>query len=258
MKDKILKAIFILTIAFMLYIFFAPYIMAELISLSLGHTTATEIMFSNFKEYMDSTIHTRKYNTKIDEYIIKRFGEEFSKKLKIVKNNGKNYVAKCDELMDSKFTIYYVPDGDYCNDDFDERIVSDQKFQHLYSEWVKKQVGIDDENVEFGFTGNFETPYIEFDKITTLSEDYREVFENTHNLYLDIINIEKKDINEKNYIDYFNKIKNEIYLKCYHVTGKPDKPYSLFIYVDDYRFIYNYPEEELVSIKKGKERIELQ
>ena len=131
--------------------------------------------------------------------------------------------------------------------------LSSTKFQHMYSEWLKKQVGIDDENVELEFTGNFDTPYIEFDKIKTISKDYKEIFENTHNLYLNTITVNNYNVNEQNYVNCFNKIKNDIYLKCYNITGKPNERYSLFVYIDGYRFIYNYPEEEIANISKKNE-----
>ena len=136
-------------------------------------------------------------------------------------------------------------------DNFYEVLSRDDKFQHLYSEWVKKQVGIEDENVEFGFTGNYDKPYIEFDKITSLSDDYSEVFENTHNLLLDVIKYDNKfRIEETNCEKKFYDIKNNYYEKTKTLIPPIDRKYSLFVYTNDYEYIYNFPEEKIVSIRK--------
>ena len=131
-----------------------------------------------------------------------------------------------------------------------------KKFLHLYSEWVKKHVGIEDENVELGFSGNFDTPYIEFNKITSLSDDYREIFENTHNLFLDQIELKNKVDENDDFIDVFYNVKNNYYYKVVNLLGSPNK-ISLFVFFNDYRFIYNFPDEELASIRKDNKRIEI-
>lgn len=100
--------------------------------------------------------------------------------------------------------------------------INGSKFQHLYSEWVKKQVGIEDDNIELKFAGNFDKPYIEFDKITTLSEDYREVFENTHNLYAWLCEVKNiKDLDKNNILNYAQKIREDYLLKAISKTGMP-------------------------------------
>ncbi len=216
--------------------------------------------YANYKINKEDTIKEEQYrniNIKTaDEWVHKYFGAVVSEVVEC------EYIGKRKGWHpDSEFVIH-MP---FCNDkkifvesetekvftrDFD--IATDPKFQHLYSEWVKKQVGIEDENVEFGFTLIFEEPYIDFDKITTLSEDYREVFENTHDLFLN--KIELKNITEvnDNYIDLFYNIKNNYYYKIVDLLGSPNK-IRLSVYFDDYRFNYNFPEEELESISKMNE-----
>ena len=255
MEDKILKVIFVSVIIFVLGLVLVPYVIVESWSISMGKPTVLEITINNIKNEVDNTIHGNKYKEKIDKYMKEKFGEAVVEKLGVVKYPA-NYYCKFEEIMDNGFYVSYDKKYDVCSDNFSDIISTDPKFQHLYSEWVKKQIGVDDENVEFGFTGSYETPYVEFDKITTLSEDYSEVFENTHKFYLDTIKEKNSRINEKNYIDYFYDIKDNIYEKSSYITGKPEKPYSLFVYIDNYRFIYNFPEEKIASIKKGNEKIE--
>ena len=105
-------------------------------------------------------------------------------------------------------------------DNFYEVLIWDNKFQHLYSEWVKRQVGIDDEDVELEFDEAKQDaslvgdrPYIDFDKIISLDNLEEQICENTHNLYLrsidkKIVNIETKD----NWLQISKMIKDE-YIK---------------------------------------------
>lgn len=103
-----------------------------------------------------------------------------------------------------------------------ETLTTDVKFQHLYSEWVKKQVGIEDENVELKFAGNYDPPYIEFNKITSLSEDYREVFENTHNLYCWLCEVRNiKNLTSDNVLEIAKSIREQYLLKAISKTGIP-------------------------------------
>lgn len=105
---------------------------------------------------------------------------------------------------------------------FYEVLSTDFKFQHLYSEWIKKQIGIEDENVEFQFAGNFDNPYIEFDKITSLSEDYREIFENTHNLYCNRCYVSNIDnLNAMTANEIANEIREKYLFGAVKITGIP-------------------------------------
>ena len=124
-------------------------------------------------------------------------------------------------FMEKEFSIQVVK-GKVLTDTFFSTLTTDVKFQHLYSEWVKKQVGIEDENVELKFAGNYDPPYIEFNKITSLSEDYREVFENTHNIYCwlcEVINIKK--LTSDNVLEIAKSIREQYLLKAISKTGIP-------------------------------------
>ena len=75
--------------------------------------------------------------------------------------------------MDKSFEIWIDKRNNRIfGSDFYEVLATDPKFQHMYSNWVKKQVGIEDENVELEFKGALkssawvgEKPYIDFNKI---------------------------------------------------------------------------------------------
>ena len=158
----------------------------------------------------------REKNAKaLEEHIKRKYGEVVSKVVEVEYiGRRRGWHADSEYILHFPFandkTIYVESETQKIfSRDFS--FATDPKFQHLYSEWVKKQVGIEDENVEFGFAGNYDTPYIEFNKITSLSDDYREVFENTHNiilLYLIKRNI--SDLSKENWYDYAN-----IYTNCF-------------------------------------------
>ena len=109
------------------------------------------------------------------------------------------------DIMDKTFNIT-MQGGRIVNDNFYEVISNDQKFTHLYSEWVKKQVGIEDSNVELKFTEAVkgarqigEKPYIDFNKITNLDRLEDQICECTSGLYVknvDIYNFPSNDIKD--------------------------------------------------------------
>ena len=140
---------------------------------------------------------------------------------------------------------------------FYEVLSRDSKFQHLYSEWVKKQVGIEDENVEFGFTGNFDKPYIEFDKITSLSDDYREVFENTHNLYFNKIVLTNISLNENNISNQCSEFVDKYYNRVVNIGIIESSEKIAYIYIDanEYSIYYSLVKNKVTDIYKGQEKI---
>ena len=238
MKDRIGKLIFILTIVFILLLFSSPYLFIELWNIQSGRSTIFELTINNIKNDIDSAINKDKYNKILNEYIKKRFGDSLSKKFEIIKNNGRSYKVKFNDIMDETFYIAYNKGKHSCRDNFEQVISNDKKFQHLYSNWVKKQVGIEDENVEFEFTGIFDEPYIDFDKITTLSEDYREVFENTHNLYCNKCYINNLfELNEENAKVIADELRNKYLFNASKITGMPqEKKISGHIYMSTNAF----------------------
>ena len=220
MKDGIGKLIFVLTIIFILLFFSSPYLFIELWNIQSGRSTSFELIINDIKNDIDSAINKDKYNKILNEYIKNKFGDSLSKKFEIIKNNGRSYKVKFNDIMDETFYIAYNKGEHSCRDNFEQVILNDKKFKHLYSNWVKKQVGIDDENVEFEFTGTFDEPYIDFDKITTLSEDCREVFENTHNLYAWLCEVKNiSSLTEENKIEKAKFAREKYLLPAMNITG---------------------------------------
>lgn len=116
-------------------------------------------------------------------------------------------------FMDKTFEIW-IDKRNYTifGTDFYEVLLYDKKFQHLYSEWVKNQVGIEDENVELEFKGALkgarwvgDEPYIDFSKITSLDNLIEDICKNTHNLYL--YSIDKKISNRETKDDWLQTSK---------------------------------------------------
>lgn len=196
-----------------------------------------DIIINKYKLYRVSYDNKHTYDTVFNEYINNQYGLTFNKfRIKYL-GVGLSSAILSSEKKDNFCMIYdiYPPFMQkefrvtigydtlkILTDNFYEVLSTDPKFQHLYSEWVKKQVGIEDEGVELGFTGNFDKPYIDFDKITSLSKDYREVFENTHNLYAWMCEVKNiKELNENNVLVYAQTIRENYLLKAISKTGMP-------------------------------------
>lgn len=130
-------------------------------------------------------------------------------------------------FMDGKFSVT-MNDGIITRDNFYEVLLYDKKFQHLYSEWLKKQIGLKDENVGF----ELEYGEIDFSKIKTLNDTFDEVFENC-DYTLRSINI--KNINEKDKYKIFNEYREKYYEKL-------DKDF-------ENKFIVCFDEENDIWIK---------
>ncbi len=212
MKDGIGKLIFVLTIIFILLLFSSPYLFIELWNIQSGRSTIFELTINDIKDDIDSAINKDKYNKILNEYIKNKFGDSLSEKLRIIKNDGWRYVVKFDDIMDETFYIAYNTGKYSCSDNFEQVISNDKKFQHLYSEWVKNQVGIEDENVELEFKGALkgarwvgDEPYIDFSKITSLDNLIEDICKNTHNLYL--YSIDKKISNRETKDDWLQTSK---------------------------------------------------
>ena len=100
---------------------------------------------------------------------------------------------------------------------FYEVLSTDLKFQHLYSEWVKKQVGISGENVELEFDRAIISSrliggdiYIDFSKITSLDNLEDQICMNTKNYYLKSIDVKMVDVNiEEKWLNKAKNIKDE-------------------------------------------------
>lgn len=121
------------------------------------------------------------------------------------------------------------------------------KFQHLYSNWVKKQVGIEDENVELYFNRAIcgsrvigDNIYIDFNKITDLNNLEEQICVNTHNIYIRSnhheqgVDIKLNNINDiKEVLNYSDLIEEKIRTKIFIDTNHfmPSENNHLFIYI---------------------------
>ena len=113
------------------------------------------------------------------------------------------------------------------------------KFQYLYSEWVKKQVGIEDENVELKFYGQQSEPklIIRFDLINNLDNNYEEIFKNTHNFYLSEIRIKHlNELNEQNGYETAQKYQIYYFEKIKELLGTPPFKFSYQIGLSNNEF----------------------
>lgn len=151
------------------------------------------------------------------------------------------------------------------------------KFQHLYSEWVKKQVGIEDENVELEFKGALkssawvgEKPCIEFDKITDLDYLEEDICKNTHNLYLHTVVIDKFNSSSVNEVlelvkSYEKLLKPYVFtdgdnvlwfgVKLNDLVNDKEDPFSygiLFDYNKNEKKYYKYYENRSVENNKSE------
>ncbi len=220
MKDKIIKWIFILGVLFILYVTFVPYIFIEMWNVQSGGKPFIERVVDKTRENIDNLINRNKYNEIIDEYIEESFGV-VSKKFAIVEKGAVYYIIKFDEIMDKNFTVYYNKEKKICGSNFYEILSTDPKFQHLYSEWVKKQVGIEDGDVELKI--GFSKDNINFNGIISLSEDCHEIFENINryevmDAYIkNVIETDESSLKEKAEY-YYNKLFiNNVNNKKYYI-----------------------------------------
>lgn len=141
-------------------------------------------------------------------------------------------------FMDKTFSVT-MKDGQIIKDNFYEVLMRDEKFQHLYSEWVKKQVGIEDEGVELKFSrAKFwsrvigDDVYIDFNKITTNENLEKQICENTHNIYVRsnyhesgiVININDSSKDIKSLLEYADDIEKKIH-------------HLIFIYEDNSTYV---------------------
>ena len=196
------------------------------------YLTSKQIIINDIPETFNTIIYKNDNRKAYEEYIKSNYGivsETFE-----LKSHYNRFWHISAPFMEKEFSIQLVK-GKVAGDTFSTVLSTDPKFQHLYSEWVKKEVGIEDENVELGFAGNFDTPYIEFNKITSLSDDYREVFENTHNLYCWLCEVSNiKDLTDNNKYEIAKLIREKYLLKAINKCKMPsDKKFGGRIYLSN-------------------------
>ena len=199
--EKVFAAviIIILIVVALVFLYFYLWFKLRINELKKWHNKNIEIELQNREE------NTLVFN----EYIKNVYGivaETFEVEIKSSGFIDTNFSIKTN-FMDNPFLISVdTNDKTVGYDGFCEKLSTDPKFSHLYSEWVKKQVGIEDENVEF----KLDYGEIDFSNIKTLNETYDELFENCH-YTLRSINIKNKDSKENYRV--FNEYRNKYYAK---------------------------------------------
>ena len=163
------------------------------------------------KENIEQELQHREENTLIfNEYLKNTYGivsESFEIDVKSdVVSNDTDFDIKTG-FMDKSFRVIVDTDNKRIyKDNFYEVLSRDNKFQHLYSVWVKKQVGIEDEDVELTFSEAMKGArligdklYIDFSAITSINNIEEQICKNTHNLYVTnvrISNFYSSNVNE--------------------------------------------------------------
>ena len=109
-------------------------------------------------------------------------------------------------------------------DNFYEVLANDPKFNHLYSDWVKKQIGCEDPNVEMKFHGStINDPIsVNFNQIKFVNNTYDEIFSNIKGYYC--IGIKKKNIKNLGTIDtknIANEMRTKYLIKAIEIIGIP-------------------------------------
>ena len=210
----------------------------------------------------------------IKTYIINKYGEVLSQVIEVeYRGRRKGWHADSEYVLHFPFAndkVVYVESETQKIFTRDYDISTDVKFQHLYSEWVKKQVGIEDENVELKFAGynDFSEEYnfkINFKNIKLLDKDYDELFKNVKNMKLNsicILNNNNLSIeNQINEVIYKNIIPNYYYkvIRLLNELPKKDlygrlRPHNIYIYINDiYEIVYDEEKKEITSRRKKNE-----
>ena len=131
--------------ALIVFLYFYLWFKAGIKELKKQHNKNIEIELQN-----------RENNLKIfNDYIENTYGiisKNFQIEVKsAVVSTDTNFIIKV-EFMEKPFKVIVDTDNKVIyKDTFYEVLSTDEKFQHLYSDWVKKQIGINDPNVEFKF-----------------------------------------------------------------------------------------------------------
>lgn len=247
MKNKVLISIVAIYIILLVVSFFNKNINYKLTS------TLEDIAYRNNIQNVMFKFVEDKNEREINEIALKRYINQFGKLNELFKIAYIGVRSRADikgihgwyyyswirsyelraPFMDKPFEVWIDNrTHEIFGDNFYDTLLRDNKFQHLYSEWIKKQVGIDDGNVKFEFTGVYDKPYIEFDKITTLSDDYREIFENTHNLYCNRCYISNIDnLNDMTAKVIANEIREKYLYKAVEITNIPKEKISRNIHL---------------------------
>ena len=147
-------------------------------------------------------------------------------------------------FMDRTFEIW-VDKNNYkiFGSDFYEQLSYDEKFHHLYSNWIKKQIELDDENIDIEVSCN----EIRFDEIEKY-ETEEDIFQYTSGS-IDEIRIKTEKSNEIGaYDEKFREFENKYVEKLYDINVEcayrfvlmgEDEEIYLDYKIDEYRNNYS-------------------
>ena len=236
-------------IAFILLFFVIFFPRQTYISLWFG--VAYIEKFYNDTKYSTIEVMSRNDNTKAaHEWVKKAFGATVSEVVELKYDGRGTGWSDCSTFMiETPFAsgALWVSSKDQSISG-GLSIKDDPKFLHLYSNWVKKQVGIEDENVELVI--GFNEDSIDFKEIIKLSDDYREIFESIKESGFKTIYVKNiLDLNNNNYKNYFYDIKDK-----YSLNGKIDNKYfymELMNYDCDFFNIKESPIKPLNNSSKN-------
>lgn len=262
------KSILIIIIS-LLVIIFHEYI---LVMGYMCYLTAKHIVIDVVPETFNRIVYIKNNNEAYDKYIESKYG--IISKTFEMHNDGRFYYIST-PFLKNEFVIQ-LTHGKVVSDRFYDILLTDSKFQHLYSEWVKKQVGIDDENIEINFKEALkgsrwvgEKPYIEFSNINSIDDLEEDICKNTHNLY--VYKVEISNFNSLNVEDVLTVVKRyERLLKPYVFSdgdnvlwfrvklndsiNDKDDPYRyaiLFDYNNNEKKYYKYYEKRPIENNKS-------
>lgn len=219
-NNSFAKYICIVLTVFVFIMLLSPFILAEMMSYSTTGISSFDILRDSIKDEMNKS----KYDKILDDYLIDRFGDAIAKKMSTGTGSWRNfeeytYLIKFDTLLNNGFNVRINKKNGVASDNIDDVLAKDDKFQHLYCEWVKKQIGCKDDNVELEFdlardkhNSVHKRISIDFKSIVDVSNIEEEICRNTKNYMLYSIDKKKLDKNNKsNFLDEAKKIKENFY-----------------------------------------------
>ena len=170
---------------------------------AITHSTITEI-----RDIIIVQVNENKNTSALNKYLKIKFGDAIFNTIEI--NKKYRYGSEMCYILKMPFVDKYsvgVENGIIVSDNFYEILSTDPKFQHLYSEWVKKQVGIEDSDVELKIA--FSKDSIDFKSIVSLSDDCHEIFKSIKESSFQTIYVKNvKGLDYKNYESLFYEIKD--------------------------------------------------
>lgn len=207
-----------------------------------------DIIINKYKLYRISYDNKHIYDEVFNEYINKQYGLVFNKFKTKYLGVGISSALLSSEKADNFCIIYdiYPPfmQNNFritigydtlkiLSDNFYKTLSTDPKFQHLYSEWVKRQVGIDDENVEIDVKCN----KVFFDKIFKYDSN-EDIFSKSCGRVKSVKFKGVKNNNDINFDNMFLSFEKEYVHKFYENNIMCDYEFAIIGENDDVNLYY--------------------